>query len=57
MDGSVEFYRNFSDYDNGFGNAEGELWLGMSGMILFPHIIVGLSIHFEVKKMNAYGIV
>ncbi|XP_060560726.1 fibrinogen-like protein 1 [Ruditapes philippinarum] len=29
MDGSVEFYRNFSDYDNGFGNAEGELWLGL----------------------------
>ncbi|XP_060582582.1 microfibril-associated glycoprotein 4-like [Ruditapes philippinarum] len=29
MDGSVEFYRNFTEYENGFGNVEGELWLGL----------------------------
>ncbi|XP_060560823.1 ficolin-1-like [Ruditapes philippinarum] len=29
MDGSVDFYRNFTDYENGFGNVKGELWLGL----------------------------
>ncbi|XP_060574329.1 uncharacterized protein LOC132732010 [Ruditapes philippinarum] len=29
FDGSVDFYRNFLEYENGFGNAEGELWLGL----------------------------
>ncbi|XP_060577185.1 ficolin-1-like [Ruditapes philippinarum] len=29
MDGSIEFYRNFTEYENGFGNAGEELWLGL----------------------------
>ena len=27
MDGSEEFYRNWSDYQNGFRNKSGEFWL------------------------------
>ncbi|XP_071160811.1 fibrinogen-like protein A [Mytilus edulis] len=27
-DGSVEFHRNWKDYENGFGNKHGEFWLG-----------------------------
>ncbi|KAK2909538.1 hypothetical protein Q8A67_005375 [Cirrhinus molitorella] len=32
MDGSVNFYRTWNQYKRGFGNVEGEYWLGLENM-------------------------
>ena len=32
LDGSVNFYRGWNDYKQGFGNLNGEFWLGLEKM-------------------------
>ena len=37
QDGSVDFYLNWTDYKKGFGNLEGEHWVGLDNMYLLTH--------------------
>ena len=36
QDGSVDFYRTWQEYKDGFGNASSEYWLGMSMVRRYP---------------------
>ncbi|XP_076086855.1 fibrinogen-like protein 1 [Mytilus galloprovincialis] len=38
FDGSTEFYRNWDDYENGFGNLNGEFWLGNRNIALLTSV-------------------
>ena len=40
QDGSIDFNRNWADYERGFGNLSGEFWLGLS----------------KVHRLTRYGI-
>ena len=37
LDGSVNFYRGWSEYKNGFGNLNGEFWLGLDKIYRLTH--------------------
>ena len=47
MDGTVDFYRNWSDYVKGFGTLDGEFWLGLSKINRLTNINSSLYVDLE----------
>ena len=39
QDGSVDFQHNWTDCKHGFGNLEGEHWLGLENMYLLTNLV------------------
>lgn len=51
MDCSVDFYRGWTDYKNGFGNLNGEFWLGLDKV----HLLTKTKNKLRVDLMDTAG--
>ncbi|XP_067037288.1 microfibril-associated glycoprotein 4-like [Acropora muricata] len=56
LDGSVNFYRGWSDYKRGFGNLSGEYWLGLDKIYRLTKLNNTLRVDLEdTKGKTAYA--
>ena len=59
MDGSVDFYRNWKDYVEGFGDLQGEFWLGLNKINRLAastnHLRVNMEDFDGTKKQAVYA--
>ncbi|XP_068743537.1 ryncolin-1-like [Montipora capricornis] len=57
LDGSVDFYRDWSDYTQGFGNLNGEFWLGLDKIYRLTKLVKSeLRVDLEdTKGKTAYA--
>ena len=53
MDGSVDFYRNWTDYRQGFGNLNGEFWLGLDKIRRLTTISTELRVDMQDFNGNS----
>ena len=54
-DGSVDFYRDWDDYVNGFGDLEGEFWLGLEKIHRLTEafrFVRGMALRIELKDFD-----
>ena len=52
-DGSVDFYRYWTDYQQGFGNLSGEFWLGLDKIHRLTHTATQLRIDMQDFEGNS----
>ena len=56
LDGSVDFNRGWNDYKRGFGNLNGEIWLGLDRMNRLTKTKSRLRVELEdTKGKTAYA--
>ena len=56
MDGSVDFYRYWTDYQQGFGNLSGEFWLGLDKIHRLTSTATELRVDLrDFDEMSAYA--
>ena len=52
MDGSVDFYLNWTNYVHGFGNISGEHWLGLSKLHRLANGYVSTQLRIDMRDTN-----
>ena len=52
MDGSVDFYLNWTDYVHGFGNTSGEYWLGLSKLHRLANGSVSTKLQVDMRDKD-----
>ncbi|XP_031564055.1 ficolin-2-like [Actinia tenebrosa] len=54
LDGSVDFYRGWKDYKQGFGNKNGEYWLGLDAIHILTNRVPN-EIRVDLKDVDGIG--
>ena len=52
MDGSVDFYLNWTNHIHGFGNISGEYWLGLSKLYCLANGSVSTQLQVNMRDKN-----
>ena len=52
IDGSVDFYLNWTDYVHGFGNISGEYWLGLDNIHRLANGSVSTQLRVDMRDKN-----
>ena len=55
IDGSVDFYRNWADYKEGFGDLNGNFWLGLDKLHQLAAPGKGAKLRVDLKHMDFPG--